>query len=93
MAGVLSSRIIALLALLQAARSELPLQDATATVNQLFSYQLDAADFPNQNLQVSVTYKHVMYYLLCYCKLSIISISIRFKFIDTSKLLTKLVFL
>lgn len=33
--------------------AKLPLEDATATVNQLFSYKIDAKDFPVQALKVN----------------------------------------
>ena len=33
-------------------QAKLPLQDSTAIINQLFTYTIDAQDFPNQQIKV-----------------------------------------
>lgn len=57
-------RIAFLCVLFVMTKAKLPLEDATAVVDQLFTYQFDPSDFPaDTNIQVSV-HRCIYNYLL-----------------------------
>ena len=50
-----SIRTALLLMSMSVVYGKLPLDDATATVDQLFTYKIDSEDFPGEDLQVQQT--------------------------------------